>query len=73
MIAIARSRCPNADRSCRLSSTGCEPARPKASALRQFVPSMMTIATGSTLRHAAPLQSDPPAPRGSHDAQASSH
>ena len=73
MIAIARSRCPNADHNSCLSSTECEPARPKTTAMRQLIPSMMAIATGSTPRHAAPLQSDPRRPTGSHDAHASAH
>jgi hypothetical protein len=60
MIAIARSRRPNADHSCRLCSIGCELIRPKTRAVHQITPPM-AIATGSTHRHAPPLQSHPAA------------
>ena len=56
MIAIARSRRPNADHSCRLCSIGCELIRPKTRAVHQIT-SPMAIATGSTHRHAPLLQS----------------
>jgi len=60
MIAIARSRRPNADHSCRLCSIGCELIRPKTRAVHQIT-SPMAIATGSTHRHSPPLQSHPAA------------
>jgi len=48
--------------SCHFASTGREPTRPMTRVVRQLTPSTMAIATGSTYRHAPPLQFHAAAP-----------
>src|SRR5262249_21384344 len=54
MIAIARSRTPNADHSYCPLSVGDEPARPMTTVLRQLTVAAMATPTRSLLRHTPP-------------------
>jgi hypothetical protein len=72
MIAIARSRRPNVDHSCRLCSIDCELIRPKTRAVHQITPPMASRLVQRTgmPRHCNLTQRHP---TGRHDTHASAH